>query len=86
MTELKNIILNLKTKKYNEIQNEFKKYIIDFFNNWFIKLNKIDLEVLFEITFFLIIRIQQLFFIKDEDIMFQFTKNIFSESFILKLH
>jgi hypothetical protein len=75
MTKLTDIILELKNKNYNEIQNQFKKYIIEFFNNWFTNLNKNDLDVLIEITFFLIIRIQKLFFIKDSDLIFQFTKN-----------
>jgi len=75
MTKLKDIISELKNKNYNEIQNQFKKYIIEFFNNWFTKLNKDDIAVLIEITFFLIIRIQKLFFIKDDDLIFQFTKN-----------
>jgi hypothetical protein len=46
MTKLKDIISELRYKNYNEIQNQFKKYIIEFFNNWFIKLNKNDLDVL----------------------------------------
>jgi hypothetical protein len=75
MTKLKDIISELRNKNYNEIQNQFKKYIIEFFNNWFTKLNKDDIDVLIEITFFLIIRIQKLFFIKDDDLIFQFTKN-----------
>ena len=75
MTKLEDIILELKKKNYNEIQNQFKKYIINFFYNWFTKLNKIDLNILIEITFFLIIRIQKLFFIKENDLLFQFTKN-----------
>lgn len=75
MAKLNDIIHNLKEYKYNDIQNEFKKYIIIFFNNWFIKLNKMDLEILIEITFFLIIRIKKLFFINDDDFIFQFTKN-----------
>jgi hypothetical protein len=75
MTKLNDIIYKLKEYKYNDIESEFKKYIIIFFNNWFIKLNKQDLEILIEITFFLIIRIKKLFFIDDSDLIFQFTKN-----------
>jgi hypothetical protein len=75
MEKLSDIIYSLKEKKYNDFENNFKKYIISFFNNWFIKLNKIDLEILIDITFFLIIRIKKLFNINDNDLDFQFTKN-----------
>jgi hypothetical protein len=74
MINYKNYLLEIKTI-HEQSENEFKNYIYTFFNNWFTKLNKIDLNILSELCFFLIIRIKNLFNINSKDIFSQFTKN-----------
>lgn len=74
MINYKNYLLEIKTI-HEQSENEFKNYIYTFFNNWFTKLNKIDLNILSELCFFLIIRIKNLFNINSKDIFPQFTKN-----------
>jgi hypothetical protein len=54
---------------------DFNNYLIMFFNSWFVKLNKNDLEILCNLTFFLIFRIKDLFNIDNNDLFFQFSKN-----------
>lgn len=75
MTDIRNIISIIKNKNINSRLDNFKIYINNFFTNWFIKLNKNDLEILSEICFFLIIRIKNLFNINEKDLLFQFSKN-----------
>ncbi len=74
MINYKNYLLEIKTI-YDESDNNFKKYTEIFFNSWFTKLNKIDLNLLSELCFFLIIRIKKLFNINSQDLFNQFTKN-----------
>jgi len=74
MINYKNYLLEIKTI-HEQSENKFKNYIYTFFNNWFTKLNKIDLNILSELCFFLIIRIKNLFNINSKDIFPQFTKN-----------
>jgi hypothetical protein len=69
----KDKLLKIKINDRNE--NDFKNYLIMFFNNWFVKLNKIDLKILYNLTFFLIFRIKSLFNINNNDLLFQFSKN-----------
>ena len=73
MINYKNYLLEIKAK-HEQTENQFKNYVYDFFNNWFVKLNKIDLNILIELCFFIIIRIKNLFNINSKDLFIQFTK------------
>ncbi len=70
MINYKNYLLEIKTTN-----NEFKNNVSIFFNNWFTKLNKIDLNILIELCVFLITRIKELFNIDTNSLIYQFTKN-----------
>ena len=61
------------------INNNFKNEISEFVKKWFIKLNKDDLVVLIELTFFLINRINKLFNIKYEDCLLQYRKKNYQD-------